>query len=101
MNIDSIRGWLNEFSLPRQIKHELLELCRSSKRLVIALLKFLAEHRHICHGLIVGAFLAWALHFVPVIGQFLGLMCMIGCVCASFVQDMQDQFARTFADVHV
>lgn len=101
MNAAGAFGWISEFNLPARIKFELLALWHSAKRLVIAILRYLAEHRHICHGLIVGAFLAWALHFVPIIGGFLGLLCMALCVSASIVQDMQDQFARTFADVTV
>ena len=101
MNASGFWGWLAEFRLTHRIKQEMLGLFHSAKRIAIAILKFLAEHRHFCHSLIVGACVAVIISRIPVLGPLLSGLSFLVCAAIGLVNELNDQLARTFSEFNV
>jgi len=91
---------IKALDLPGRVKRELLALWRSARRLVEAILCFLARHRHFTHCLLLGAIVCWLLCTIPLaIAHFLGLLALIGCAAIGLAQELQEHFLEAFGGV--
>lgn len=91
-----------EFNLPRRVKGELMALWHSARRLVEAILRFMATHSHFTHCVLLGAIVCWLLCMMPVaIAHYLGLMALVTCGAIGLMQDLQDSFRREFGGIKV
>lgn len=93
---------IQAFDLPRRVKGELIALWHSARRLVEAILRFMAKHNHFTHCVLLGAIVCWLLCMMPVaIAQYLGLMALVCCASIGLMQDMRDSLSREFGEIKV
>ena len=91
--IDEIR----RLQIPARAKAELAVLCMRAKELGRKLLRFLARHRYLGEAAVLGAFVAYALCFIPWIGAFLALVALGLSLASGVVRQLREDLAALFA----
>lgn len=100
MTASEIWQRIQSFDLPKRIRGELMSLWHSAKRLVEAILKFMASHRHFAHCVLLGAIMCFLLCMVPIaIAHHLGLMALVTCGAIGLMQDLRDSMKAAFGGI--
>jgi hypothetical protein len=74
-----------------------LLLCARAKKLGREILRFLKRHRHLGEASVLGAFVCYALCFIPWIGGFLGLIALGMSVASGVLRELREDLAALFA----
>jgi hypothetical protein len=100
MTADEVWRRIQEFDIPRRVRGELMAWWHSAKRLVDAILRFMARHQHFTHCVLLGAIVCWLLCTIPfAVAHFMGLVALVGCAIG-LAQDLRDSLAREFGSIH-
>jgi hypothetical protein len=91
--IDEIKA----LDIPARCKAELALLCARAKELGIQAFRFLRRHRHLGEAAVLGAFVAYALCFIPWIGGFLALVALGLSLASGVVRELREDLAALFA----
>ena len=91
--IDEIR----RLRISDHCKAELAVLCMRAKELGRKLLRFLARHRYLGEAAVLGAFVSYALLFIPWIGGLMALVALGLSLASGVVRQLREDLAALFA----